>query len=60
MMPLHGVGMPAPAAPATLEHFLATQAEVEQRGIAPVELEGEPILHYARRLDVLIWSLERY
>jgi uncharacterized protein len=79
----HGVGMPAPAAPGTLEHFLteryclyagegkfraeihhapwplqAAEAEVEQRGIAPVELEGEPICHYARRLDVLIWSLK--
>ena len=38
----------------------AAEAEVEQRGIAPVELEGEPICHYARRLDVLIWSPERY
>jgi uncharacterized protein YqjF (DUF2071 family) len=81
----HGVGMPAPPAPATLEHFLteryclyagegrfradihhapwplqAAEAEVEQRGIAPVGLEGEPIYHYARRLDVLIWSLQRY
>jgi uncharacterized protein YqjF (DUF2071 family) len=35
------------------------QAEVEHHGIAPVELEGEPICHYAHRLDVLIWSLER-
>jgi uncharacterized protein YqjF (DUF2071 family) len=35
------------------------EAEVEQRGIAPVELEGEPICHYARRLDVVIWPLER-
>jgi uncharacterized protein YqjF (DUF2071 family) len=34
------------------------EAEVEQRGIAPVELEGEPLCHYARRLDVAIWSLE--
>jgi uncharacterized protein YqjF (DUF2071 family) len=81
----HGVGMPAPAEPGTLEHFLVeryclyaaegairaeihhapwplqrAEAEVEQRGIAPVELEGEPICHYARRLDVLIWSPERY
>jgi uncharacterized protein YqjF (DUF2071 family) len=81
----HGVGMPAPATPATLEHFLTeryclyagegkfradihhtpwplqtAEAEVEHRGIAPVELEGEPICHYARRLDVVIWSLERY
>ena len=81
----HGIGVPAPAAPATLEDFLveryclyaahgklraeihhapwpmqAAEAEVEQQGIAPVELEGEPIYHYARRLDVLIWSPERY
>jgi uncharacterized protein YqjF (DUF2071 family) len=81
----HGVGMPAPANDATLEHFLAeryclyacegemraeihhapwplqrAEAEVEHRGIAPVELEGEPLCHYARRLDVVIWSLERY
>jgi uncharacterized protein YqjF (DUF2071 family) len=38
----------------------AAEAEVEHRGIAPVELEGDPICHYARRLDVLIWSPERY
>jgi uncharacterized protein len=81
----HGVGMPAPAERATLEHFLAeryclyagdgelraeihhapwplqvAEAEVEHRGIAPVELEGEPICHYARRQDVVIWSLEEY
>lgn len=35
------------------------EAEVEQRGIAPLKLEGEPICHYARRLDVVVWSLER-
>ena len=34
-------------------------AEVEQRGMAPVELEGEPVCHYARRQDVLVWSPER-
>jgi uncharacterized protein len=81
----HGVGMPAPAKPATLEHFLVERyclyagggelraeihhapwplqpadAEVEQRGIAPVELEGDPICHYARRLDVVLWSPERW
>ena len=80
----HGVGVPTPAAPATLEHFLTeryclyagegrfradihhtpwplqrAEAEVEQHGVAAVELEGEPIFHYARRLDVVIWSLER-
>lgn len=35
------------------------QAELEHEGIAPVELEGEPICHYAHRLDVVIWSPER-
>jgi uncharacterized protein len=80
----HGVGVPAPAERATLEHFLVeryclyagrgdvradihhapwplqrAEAEVEQRGIAPVELEGDPLCHYSRRLDVLIWAPER-
>jgi uncharacterized protein len=80
----HGVGVPAPAEPATLEHFLVeryclyagrgdvradihhapwplqrAEAEVEQYGIAPVELVGEPVCHYARRLDVVIWTPER-
>jgi uncharacterized protein len=32
------------------------QAAVEQRGIVPVELEGEPLCHFARRQDVVIWS----
>ena len=35
------------------------EAEVEQRGIAPVDLQGEPLCHYSRRLDVLIWAPER-
>jgi uncharacterized protein YqjF (DUF2071 family) len=34
------------------------EADVEQHGIAPLELEGEPLLHYARRQDVVIWSPE--
>jgi uncharacterized protein YqjF (DUF2071 family) len=38
----------------------AAEAEVEHRDIAPVELEGEPICHYARRQDVVVWSPERY
>jgi uncharacterized protein YqjF (DUF2071 family) len=38
----------------------AAEAQVEQRGIAPVQLVGEPICHYARRQDVVIWSPERY
>jgi uncharacterized protein YqjF (DUF2071 family) len=37
----------------------SAEAEVEQSGIAPVALEGEPIYHYAHRLDVVIWPLER-
>jgi hypothetical protein len=36
------------------------EAEVEHRGIAPVELEGAPICHYSQRQDVLVWSAERY
>jgi uncharacterized protein YqjF (DUF2071 family) len=31
------------------------EAEVEYRDIAPVELEGEPICHFARRQDVVVW-----
>jgi uncharacterized protein len=34
------------------------EGEVELQSISPVPLEGEPLLHYAARLDVLIWSLE--
>jgi uncharacterized protein YqjF (DUF2071 family) len=34
-------------------------ATVEHEGIAPVELQGEPICHYARRQDVVVWPLER-
>lgn len=37
----------------------SAEAEVEQHDLAPVELEGEPICHYSRRLDVVIWSPER-
>jgi uncharacterized protein YqjF (DUF2071 family) len=36
------------------------EADVEHRGVAPVELEGEPIFHYARRQDVVVWTAERY
>jgi uncharacterized protein YqjF (DUF2071 family) len=35
------------------------EADVEQLGIAPIELEGNPLCHYACRQDVVIWSLER-
>jgi uncharacterized protein YqjF (DUF2071 family) len=37
----------------------AADAEVEQSRIAPVALDGEPIFHFADRLDVVIWSLDR-
>jgi uncharacterized protein len=33
-------------------------ATVEQRGISPVPLEGEPLCHYADRQDVVIWRPE--
>jgi uncharacterized protein YqjF (DUF2071 family) len=36
------------------------EADVEQRGVAPVELEGDPLCHYARRQDVVVWSVERH
>jgi uncharacterized protein YqjF (DUF2071 family) len=32
-------------------------AEIELASIAPVPLDGEPILHFSRRQDVLIWPL---
>ena len=38
----------------------SAEAEVEHRRVAPVELKGVPICHYSRRLDVVIWSAERY
>jgi uncharacterized protein YqjF (DUF2071 family) len=31
------------------------QATVDQRGVSPVALEGEPICHYAARQDVVVW-----
>ncbi len=34
------------------------EATVEQRGIAPVPLAGDPLCHYARRQDVVIWRPE--
>jgi uncharacterized protein len=33
----------------------SAEAEVTHRGIAPVELDGEPICHFARRQDVVVW-----
>jgi uncharacterized protein len=37
----------------------AADALVELEGLAPVQLDGEPICHYAERLDVVIWPPER-
>jgi uncharacterized protein YqjF (DUF2071 family) len=34
------------------------QAEIRENTMAPVALEGEPLLHYSERQDVVIWSLE--
>jgi uncharacterized protein YqjF (DUF2071 family) len=34
------------------------EATVDQDGIAPVELEGDPLFHYAERQDVVVWSPE--
>src|SRR3954462_6808056 len=38
----------------------AAEAALEHRGIAPIELQGEPICHYARRQNVVVWSPEHY
>ncbi len=35
------------------------EAEVRENTLAPVALEGEPLLHYSERQDVVIWPLER-
>lgn len=35
------------------------EAEIGLASIAPLELRGEPLLHYSRRQDVVIWPLER-
>jgi uncharacterized protein YqjF (DUF2071 family) len=35
------------------------EAEIELASISPVELRGEPLLHFSRRQDVVIWPLER-
>lgn len=34
-------------------------AEIELASIAPLELRGDPLCHYAARQDALVWSLER-
>jgi hypothetical protein len=33
----------------------SAEPEVTHQGIAPVELDGEPICHFARRQDVVVW-----
>ena len=37
----------------------AAEATVEQEGISPVPVEGEPLCHYSERQDVVIWRTER-
>lgn len=34
------------------------EAEIELASISPLELAGEPLVHFARRQDVVIWPLE--
>jgi len=35
------------------------EAEIRENTMAPVALEGEPLVHYSERQDVVIWPLER-
>jgi hypothetical protein len=35
------------------------EAEIGLASISPLELDGEPLLHFSRRQDVVIWPLER-
>jgi uncharacterized protein len=35
------------------------EAELRENTMAPVALEGDPLLHYSERQDVVIWPLER-
>jgi uncharacterized protein len=37
----------------------AAEAEVELASISPIELDGDPVCHFARRQDVVIWPLEQ-
>ncbi|HEY3543170.1 MAG TPA: DUF2071 domain-containing protein [Gaiellaceae bacterium] len=37
----------------------AAEATVELASIAPLDLPGEPLCHFSRRQDVVIWPLER-
>lgn len=34
------------------------EAEIELASISPLELRGEPLLHFSRRQDVVLWPLE--
>jgi uncharacterized protein len=35
------------------------EAEIELASIAPLDLPGDPLCHFARRQDVVIWPLEQ-
>ena len=35
------------------------EAELRENTMSPVALDGEPLLHYSARQDVVIWALER-
>jgi uncharacterized protein YqjF (DUF2071 family) len=37
----------------------AAEGTLEESGISPVPLDGEPLLHYSERQDVVIWSPEQ-
>jgi uncharacterized protein len=36
----------------------AAEAEIELASISPVDLTGDPILHFSRRLDIVVWPLK--
>jgi uncharacterized protein len=37
----------------------AAEADVHLASISPLELRGDPLVHFSRRQDVVIWPLER-
>jgi uncharacterized protein YqjF (DUF2071 family) len=37
----------------------AAEADFRENTMSPVALEGDPLLHYSERQDVVLWSLER-
>jgi uncharacterized protein YqjF (DUF2071 family) len=37
----------------------SAEAEIDLASISPLELSGDPLLHFSRRQDVVIWPLER-